>query len=50
MKYAAYFENQKERFTNDLRRLVEINSVRAPAQPGMPFGPGGAKALAEAEA
>ncbi len=50
MKYAAHFENQKERFAEDLRRLVEINSVRTPAQPGMPFGPGGAKALAEAEA
>ena len=50
MKYASFFENRKQQFTNDLRRLVEINSVRAPAQPGMPFGPGGAKALAEAEA
>lgn len=46
----AYFSQNKARFTEELRRLVEINSVRTEAQPGMPFGEGGAKALHEAAA
>lgn len=29
----------------DIGRLVAVDSVRGPAQPGMPFGPGPAKAL-----
>ena len=46
----AYLDRNKARFTEDLRRLVEIDSVRTEAKPGMPFGEGGAKALAEAAA
>lgn len=44
-----YIDGKRGLFLSDLRRLVEINSVRAAPAPGMPFGEGGAKALAEAE-
>ncbi|MBQ7638282.1 MAG: Sapep family Mn(2+)-dependent dipeptidase [Clostridia bacterium] len=45
-----YLQNSKERFINDLRRLVEINSVRSAPAPGKPFGEGPAKAVDEASA
>ncbi len=35
-------------FVEDIRTLVEINSVRTAPKPGMPFGEGGAAALAAA--
>lgn len=34
--------------TEGISRLIRINSVRGEARPGMPFGPGPARALAEA--
>ena len=46
----AYIESKKENMADDLRRLVEINSVRTAPEAGMPFGAGGARALAEASA
>ncbi len=46
----SYLEAQRARFTEDLRRLVEIDSVRTPGKPGMPFGEGGAAVLAQATA
>ncbi len=45
----AYIEKNRERLVDDLRRLVEINSVRTAAEAGKPFGPGGAEALSAAE-
>lgn len=48
MTASDYIRSQKERFISDLRKLVEINSVRTGAKPGEPFGSGGAAALAEA--
>ncbi len=44
-----YINEKRDLFLSDLKRLVEINSVRTEAKPGMPFGEGGSKALAEAE-
>lgn len=44
----SYIRNAGEALVEDLRRLVEIDSVRTAAVPGMPFGPGGAAVLAEA--
>ena len=38
----------KEAMVRDLARLVRIDSVRTAPKPGMPFGEGGAKALAQA--
>ncbi len=43
-----YIDARRADFLSDLRRLVSINSVRTAPAPGMPFGEGGAKALAEA--
>ena len=40
----------REHMLKDLARLVAIDSVRTAPAPGMPFGPGGAAALKEAEA
>jgi succinyl-diaminopimelate desuccinylase len=41
-----YFENREDDFVQAITRLVAAKSVREPAQPGMPFGEGPAKALA----
>ena len=49
MTVKEYLASRKEAIVEDLRTLVEIDSVRTPALPGMPFGAGGAKALAAAE-
>ena len=49
MDVRSYLAASKNAFVEDLRRLVEIDSVRKPAQPGMPFGPGGANVLAAAQ-
>ena len=48
-KITDYLNSQKERFTADLKRLVDIRSVREEPLPGKPFGAGPARALAEAE-
>ena len=48
-KLSSYIDSRREVFLDDLKTLVEINSVRTAPQPGMPFGEGGAKALAAAE-
>ncbi|MCH5197269.1 MAG: Sapep family Mn(2+)-dependent dipeptidase [Oscillospiraceae bacterium] len=45
-----YLQSKKDEFISDLRRLVEINSVRTNEKEGMPFGEGGAEALKEAAA
>ena len=44
-----YLNSQKSRFVSDLKRLVDIRSVREEPLPGKPFGEGPARALAEAE-
>ena len=46
----AYFDDpaREQELVDGISRLVRIRSVREDAQPGMPFGPGPAKALAEA--
>ena len=49
MTISEYTASRKEVFLSDLKRLVEINSVRTEAKPGMPFGEGGAEVLKEAE-
>lgn len=41
-----YFEAHRDELFEDIKRLVEIPSVRGEAEPGMPFGEGPAKALA----
>lgn len=45
----AYFDDpcRREELVDLISRLVRIRSVREDAQPGMPFGPGPAAALAE---
>ena len=45
----AYFDDPKARETliSAISRLVAVKSVRGEAQPGMPYGPGPAAALAE---
>lgn len=48
-KINAYIDSKREDFVNDLRRLVEINSVRSAGTAEMPFGEGGARALKEAQ-
>ncbi len=45
---ARYLSDRREAFVTELSALVGINSVRAAAKPGMPFGEGGAAALGEA--
>ena len=45
---ASYLNKNKPRFIADLKRLVDIKSVREAPLPGQPFGGGPAKALAEA--
>ncbi len=49
MTVRDYINTQRDVFVSDLKRLVEINSVRTQAKPLMPFGEGGAAALKEAE-
>ena len=44
-----YLTANKSRFIADLKRLVDIKSVREAPLPGKPFGEGPARALAEAE-
>lgn len=46
----AYFDDpaRRQQLVESISRLVRIRSVREEAQPGMPFGPGPAAALAEA--
>ena len=46
----SYLKQASPRFVSDLKRLVDIRSVREAALPGRPFGEGPAQALAEAEA
>ena len=45
----AYFDDpaRRQQLVEMISRLVRIRSVREEAQPGMPFGPGPAAALAE---
>ncbi len=45
----AYFDDpaRRQQLVESISRLVRIRSVREEAQPGMPFGPGPAAALAE---
>ena len=45
----AYFDDpaRRQQLVEAISRLVRIRSVREEAQPGMPFGPGPAAALAE---
>lgn len=47
-KICSYIDSQKETFISDLKRLVDIKSVREEPKNGMPFGEGPALALAEA--
>lgn len=42
-----YFQDHKEAFVENIRRLVQIRSVKGEAKPNMPFGEGPAKALDE---
>ena len=49
-KITDYLNLQKSRFVSDLKRLVDIRSVREAPLPGKPFGEGPAKALAQAQA
>ena len=44
----AYIESKKEDMLRDLMRLVRIDSQRQAEKPGMPFGEGPARVLAEA--
>ena len=44
----AYIDSQKEMLLKDLKRIVDIRSVREEAKENMPFGEGPAKALDEA--
>ena len=44
----AYFNDKEPMLIEAVSRLVAIRSVRGPAEPNMPFGPGPAAALAEA--
>lgn len=44
-KIEAYFAENWESMLADIRALVAIDSARAPAQPGMPYGPGCAAVL-----
>ena len=48
-KINAYFDDpaRRQQLVESISRLVRIRSVREEAQPGMPFGPGPAAALAE---
>lgn len=48
MTVKEYLAARKDALIEDLKTLVEIDSVRTAAVPGMPFGEGGAKALAAA--
>ena len=43
----SWFADKEEELVEAIRRLVAIRSVKEEAQPGMPFGPGPAAALAE---
>lgn len=47
-KISSYIESQRESFLCDLKKLVDIRSVREEPQKDMPFGKGPAKALEEA--
>ncbi len=47
-KICSYIDSQKDSFLKDLKSLVDIKSVREPAEKGKPFGDGPAKALEEA--
>ena len=49
-KIISFFNERKERFVSDLKRLVDVRSVREAPLPGKPFGEGPAAALAEAAA
>ena len=44
-KIEAYFAENWESMLADIHALVAIDSARAPAQPGMPYGPGCAAVL-----
>ena len=44
----SYFADQEEALVRAVSRLCAIRSVKEPAQPGMPFGPGPARCLDEA--
>lgn len=49
MNVNEYIQSKRELFLSDLKRLVEINSVRRAPADGMPFGAGCAAVLTEAE-
>ena len=44
-----WFADHRQEFIDELCRLIRIESVRTEAQPGMPYGPGPAEALAAAQ-
>lgn len=44
-----WFEKRQQPMVDDICALIRIDSVRRPAQPGKPFGPGAADALAAAQ-
>ena len=44
----AFVAANRENVIRDIKRLVDVPSVEGPAEPGKPFGPGPAAALAEA--
>ncbi len=48
-KIDTYLEAHMPELLSDLAQLVAVNSERMPAQAGMPFGPGTAQCVAEAE-
>lgn len=43
----AFVAENRENVIRDIKRLVDVPSVEGPAEPGKPFGPGPAAALAE---
>ena len=43
----AFVAANRENVIRDIKRLVDVPSVEGPAEPGKPFGPGPAAALAE---
>lgn len=49
-KICAYIDAEREEFLSDLKRLVDIKSVRQEPSQGKPFGEGPARALNAAEA
>ena len=48
-KIDAWFDANKQAMLRDLSALIDVESVRGEAQPGMPYGPGPAAALDKAQ-